>query len=148
MKRHIVGRILVIAALFALCAPLTFADSPGKHPGYLHALSDLRYARALLSGDYNEQWPAIREIDAAIREAREASIWDGKPLSDHPPVDGALDRGGRLRRAEAALDSAMRDTAQREDNPAARAWRDRCLHHIEEAHSLVGREMQAWEHRR
>ncbi|HWY26542.1 MAG TPA: hypothetical protein VNY97_01325, partial [Candidatus Angelobacter sp.] len=47
--------------------------SPGKHPRYLHALSDLRVARAHLQrpdgGELREQErEAIHEIDRAIDE--------------------------------------------------------------------------------
>ena len=60
--------------------------SQDAHPAYLHALSDLRYARALLEKPARadvkwDETKAIREIDAAIKEIRAASIDDGKPLT-------------------------------------------------------------------
>src|SRR6202050_5140833 len=36
----------VLVFFVAVCAALTFADEPGRHPAYLHALTDLRHARA------------------------------------------------------------------------------------------------------
>jgi hypothetical protein len=76
---------------------------PGPHPAYLHALSDLRLARAFLD---QIAWPpvqrdeehAIREIDAAIGEIKRASIDDGKNLEDHPPIDTRMRPDGRFRR--------------------------------------------------
>src|ERR1700684_4501590 len=73
---------------------------PGPHPAYLHALSDLRLARAYLDPI---AWPpvqrdeehAIREIDAAIGEIKRASIDDGKNLEDHPQVDVNMRPEGR-----------------------------------------------------
>ena len=81
------------------------ADLPGKHPFYLHALSDLRAARWMLEhrpGDAavsgNED-VAIAEIDAAIREIKHAAIDDGKNVNDHPNVDVPGDRPGHLHKA-------------------------------------------------
>jgi hypothetical protein len=44
------GSLLVLAVTLSLISmPQTsFADTPGDHPAYLHALSDLRHARAYL----------------------------------------------------------------------------------------------------
>src|SRR5262249_12547508 len=62
------------------------------HPAYLHALTDLRMARFLLERPARPdvKWDenrAIREIDAAIKEIKEASIDDGKNINEHPPAD-------------------------------------------------------------
>jgi hypothetical protein len=135
-------------SLMAACAVLlltTFAaaDTPGAHPAYLHALTDLRHARAHLERmtpnarvDEFEQ-RAIDEIDAAIREVKEAAIDDGKPLSDHPPVDAGMDRPGRLRRAMELLDEAHRDIDEHESDGYARGLKHRALHHIDEARKSV-----------
>jgi hypothetical protein len=114
---------------------------PGPHPAYLHALSDLRLARAYLD---QIAWPpvqrdeehAIREIDAAINEIKRASIDDGKNLEDHPPVDARMRPDGRFRKALELLDKAHNDTA-RADVPEARGMRDRAVHPIDEAHGTV-----------
>src|ERR1700753_2160265 len=63
-------------------APPPPAPMPaGNHPAYLHALSDLRMARAFLERPANvvvkwDEKRAITEIDAAIREIKEAAIDD------------------------------------------------------------------------
>ncbi len=143
MRRNsISSKILILAALLAFCMPASYADTPGAHPGYLHALSDLRYARALLKTDFADDWPAIKEIDWAIKEAKQAAIEDHKPLSDHPPLDARLDRAGRLRHAVEALNSAERDMAQEEQNGSAIVWRDRSLGHIRQARNLIHAEMR------
>jgi hypothetical protein len=115
---------------------------PGPHPAYLHALSDLRLARAYLD---QIAWPpvqrdeehAIREIDAAIHEIKMASIDDGKNLEDHPPIDAHMRPDGRFRKALELLDKAHNDTARAEDVPQARGMRDRAVHHIDQAHGTV-----------
>jgi hypothetical protein len=136
---------LFLMATFAVLLLTTFAaaDTPGAHPAYLHALTDLRHARAHLERmtpnarvDADEQL-AINEIDAAIREVKEAAIDDGKPLSDHPPVDARIDRPGRLRRALELLDSAHHDIDEREQDSFARGLKHRALHHIDEARKAV-----------
>src|SRR4029077_17791583 len=94
------GLVLLLSLPFA-----AHADLPGKHPAYLHALSDLRAARWMLEhrpGDAavsGREDVAITEIDAAIGEIRKASIDDGKDIHDHPQVDVAPDRPGRLHKA-------------------------------------------------
>jgi hypothetical protein len=139
----IVRHCAVIAFLVALCATLTFADDPGRHPAYLHALTDLRHARAHLErmspNDRvdREEEHAIAEIDRAIGEIKHAAIDDGKDLNDHPPVDAHLGHAGRYHRALELLDKAHRDIAEREDDGFAHGLRHRALEHIDEAHHIV-----------
>jgi hypothetical protein len=136
-------RLFLLPALLTLAPLLAHADSPGHHPAYLHALVDLRHARAHLErqdGDREFRWDehaAIREIDLAIREIREAAIDDGKNLADHPPVDFKTDYFGRVHRALELLRQARADCAQEEDNDFARGLRHRALRHIEEAIHLA-----------
>jgi hypothetical protein len=115
------------------------ADLPGKHPAYLHALSDLRTARWMLEhrpGDAavsgNED-VAITEIDAAIGEIKRAAIDDGKNLNDHPNVDVPGDRPGHLHKALELLRKVHSDVAREEDDPVTRGLRDRAVGHIDGA---------------
>jgi hypothetical protein len=115
---------------------------PSIHPRYLKALSDLRYARALLwRPDFREvmrdQRAAIEEIDLAIGEAKRAAIDDGKNVDDHPPVDTRLGWEGRFRKAMELLDSARGDLSFMETNMAAAPWRDAARVHVERARGLV-----------
>jgi len=139
-----VFRSLAVAVfLFTVSASLSLADEPGRHPAYLHALSDLRDARAhldrLTPSDRldNEEEHAIAEIDRAIAEIKRASIDDGKDIHDHMPVDAHLDRRGRYHKALELLDKAHNDVAREEDNSFAHGLRDRAIHHIDEAHHIV-----------
>ncbi|MGD0987037.1 MAG: hypothetical protein ABR874_04450 [Candidatus Sulfotelmatobacter sp.] len=133
----------LLALFVSVCAALTFAQAPGMHPAYLHALTDLRHARAHLENPAathhmdKEEEHAINEIDKAIEEIKHAAIDDGKNLNDHPPVDARMDRAGRFHRALELLDKAHNDIAREEDYPGARGLRDRALHHIDEAHHIV-----------
>ena len=133
----------VLAFVVALCTALSFGDEPGRHPAYLHALTDLRHARAHLENPAvthhmdREEEHAIEEIDKAIDEIKRAAIDDGKNLNDHPPVDARMDRPGRFRRALELLDRAHNDIAREEDDPSVRGLRNRALHHIDEAHRIV-----------
>ncbi len=109
---------------------------PGKHPAFLHALSDLRLARANLErkgGDAESKWDearAIGDIDDAIKEIRGAAIDDGKNLSDHPAVDVKLKRGGRLHHALQSLEAARHDVNEEEDDKFAEGLKHRALLHI------------------
>ena len=135
----------ILAVFLTVCAALTFADDPGRHPAYLHALTDLRDARAhldrLTPSDRvdDEETHAIREIDAAINEIKKAAIDDGKDLRDHMPVDAHLDKRGRYHRALELLDRAHHDISEREDDDFAHGLRHRALEHIDAAHGVVDR---------
>ncbi len=145
-----IAKLLVMSACAVLLlTTFAAADTPGAHPAYLRALTDLRHARAHLERmtpnarvDANEQ-RAIDEIDAAIREVKEAAMDDGKPLGDHPPVDARMDRPGRLRRALELLDQAHNDIDQHESDGFARGLKHRALHHIDEARKDVHRAIDA-----
>jgi hypothetical protein len=114
-------------------------EAPGKHPAYLHALTDLRDARANLErkgGDRQMQWnehDAIAEIDRAIKAIKEAAIDDGKSLDDHPPLDVKEPRQGRLHKALAALRAAKEDVSKAEDNAFANGLRMRAIHSVDDA---------------
>jgi hypothetical protein len=136
MKKHLT--ILVAAfGLTALLAPLT-ADTPGRHPRYLHARTDLRVAQLLLR--VHDEPNVIHHIHAvdeeigfAVHEIDQAAVLDHKDVEDRPHYDTNLDRPGRFRKAMALLQSARRDIREEEDNPRAIAWRDRAYRHIDAA---------------
>ena len=135
---------LVVFAV-AVCVSFSLAEEPGRHPAYLHALSDLRDARAHLeqmtpSGRMDrEEEHAIREIDAAIDEIKRAAIDDGKNIHEHMPVDAHMERIGRFHKALELLDKAHNDVAREEDDAFAHGLRNRAVQHIDEAHRIVGR---------
>jgi hypothetical protein len=141
MRSHLM-QILASTAIALLVAAPTWADTPGKHPAYLHALSDLRDARAhveRLSTDTvnQEQEHAIAHIDKAIGEIKHAAIMDGKNIQDHMPVDAHLERRGRLHKALELLDKAKQDVSGEEDQPDTMGLQLRVIHHIDEARHSV-----------
>jgi hypothetical protein len=112
------------------------------HPAYLHALTDLRHARAWLAKPARadvkfDENLAIREVDAAINEIRQAAIDDGKPLEDHPPVDAGMKHHDRLKRAMELLHQAAHDIDEKEDNVFAKGLRARANQHIRRAEKDV-----------
>jgi hypothetical protein len=130
---------LLLGGLLALVSLAANADLPGKHPYYLHALSDLRAARWMLEhrpGDAavsGQEDVAITEIDAAIGEIKRAAIDDGKDLHDHPAVDAPNDRPGRLHKALELLRKVHSDVAREEDDPMVKGLRNRAVGHIDGA---------------
>jgi hypothetical protein len=120
---------------------------PPIHPAYLRAISDMRYARALL---YRQDWrpvmrdqrAAVEEIDHAIGEAKRAAIDDGKNIDDHPPIDRGLGWEGRFRKAMELLDSAEHDLSQAETNGAAAGWRNAALGNVRNAKAFVNKAMR------
>jgi hypothetical protein len=130
------------------------ADLPGKHPAYLHALTDLRTARWLLEhrqGDARvseHEDLAIGAIDAAIGEIKHAAIDDGKDIHDHPSVDAPPEYKGRLHRASEVLHKTRNDVAREEDDPSVRGLRNRAVEHIDEAIRQTDRAIYDVEHGR
>jgi hypothetical protein len=135
--------LVILGFLVAIPAVVSAAPAPPReHPAYLHALTDLRHARAPLErpdgGELREQEKkAIHEIDEAINEIKKASIDDGKDLNDHPPVDAHMPWGGRLHRALELLDKAHHDVSEEEDNAFAQGLQQRAILHIDKAHHHV-----------
>ena len=89
-------RTLALSALPLLAAliPVTVnADTPGPHPAYLHARSNLRAAQFLLRvreepNVTRRLIEADHEVEAAIGEIdRAAEILDRKDIEDHPRVE-------------------------------------------------------------
>lgn len=131
-----------------------YADLPGKHPYYLHALSDLRTARWLLEhrpGDAavsGQEDVAIQQIDYSINDIKRASIDDGKNIQDHPKVDVPNDKPGRLHKAEEILKKVHSDVGYEEDDPTARGLKHRALQHIDAALRASKRAVYDVEHHR
>src|SRR5580693_9016392 len=117
---------LSLIGLAAAIAPAALnADTPGRHPAYLRARSDLRRAQFLLRVQEEPNVTrrlreADRETEAAIHEIDAAAVIDRKDLEDHPPVDTHLERRARLRRIVELMRSARGDLAREEDNGRAR----------------------------
>jgi len=135
-------RLVAVTTLALVTASPSWADNPGHHPAYLHALSDLRDARAHLQHLSSEQvideeLRAIDQIDKAIGEIKRAAIEDGKNVEDHVMVDTGLSRSGRLHKARELLDKARRDASGEEDQPNTQGLQLRVIGHIDEAEHIV-----------
>jgi hypothetical protein len=145
---------LLLSGLLLVAVPFAAnADMPGKHPYYLHALTDLRAARWLIEhrpGDAAvsaHEDVAITEIDKAIGEIKHAAIDDGKDIHDHPPVQGVPNEwAGRLHKAVEILHKVHNDVAREEDDPMTRGLRDRAVGHIDEAIHATEHAIHAVEH--
>ena len=135
LSTPLLAALALTASFTALSA--NAADLPGKHPAYLHALTDLRAARWNLEhrpGDAavsSQEDVAIVEADRAIHEAKTAAMEDGKNIEDHPQEDAHLDRPGRLHHALELLRKAKDDVAREEDNPETRNLRNRIVEHTD-----------------
>jgi hypothetical protein len=130
-----------------VAAPPPVMPVGAPHPHYSSALSDLRYARALL---YRPDWrdvmrdqrAAVAEIDRAIADARQAAIDEGRNPDAHPPIDARMPWDGRFRKAMDLLDAAQRDLSAETDYGPAGAWRNSALRNIQNAKSFVARAMR------
>ncbi len=134
MKFSMSIAVLALAGLLSACAS---PPPPPQHPAYMHALSDLRAARWLIEhrpGNWaqtNDEVEAVRQIDAAIGDLKQAAYDDGKNLDYHPPVDEINERRGRLHRAIEYMRSARHDISAEEDNVWAIGLRNHAIGHID-----------------
>jgi len=139
-KKYSLSPKQVVAAIsLTLLLPLAaLADLPGRHPGYLHAIQDLKKARGLIShpdhvnveADENR---AVREIDACLHDLEEASWLDHKDRFLPVLPDAGLDFKGRLHKGLELLRKAHDDMDKEEDDPAAVGFRDRANKHVDRA---------------
>jgi hypothetical protein len=137
-------KVSLIAVALACLLPMASQEAlaQGKHPHYLHALSDLRDARAHLERPnggalQHQESDAIHQIDEAIGEIKRASIDDGKDIADHAPVDAHMPWKGRLHKSRELIDRAIADCSKEEDDPYTRGLQARILDHLHRAHHHV-----------
>jgi len=138
-------RLLSLASALTATLVLTvltgFAQT--KHPAYLHALTDMRIARAHLEKAMNNakglvpEAKAVQQLDEAIADIKKAGIDDGKDLNDHPPVDAKLDGAGLRHRAIELIDKAHGDISKEEDNKFAQGLQQRAMGHLDKAKGFV-----------
>ena len=140
-------------ALPLLMSTLAMAQMPGRHPHYVHALSDLRAAQWQIDhrrpedGEMREdELVASDEVGAAIHSATVAASADAKDLGWNPPPDAPPAYDGRLHAAIDLLHAAHNDLALPEDDPMARNQQklallrvDAALHAAERAVNVVRR---------
>jgi hypothetical protein len=136
-----IKRLACAAAMLlsAVSAPV-LADEPGRHPAYLHALSDLRTAQWQINhrrpedGVVSADEAIMRdEVGAAIQDFERAAWRDGKRLDWQPPPDVSLPPEGRLHAAVDLIRRAQSDVAREEDDPRSRGAQQRGLAHLDAA---------------
>jgi len=132
---------LIPSAALALLAlvfltPATSAHAQG--PAYLHALSDLRSARAYLQYDNRPAQAgarafAIQQIDHAINDVKVAAVDDGKNPWHTPPPQSGGSGLWPIHSAFKLLKEARSDVDHGQDLPQNHGLRERATGHIDEA---------------
>jgi hypothetical protein len=126
-----------------MCAGRLEAQVPGA-PAYLHAITDMRMARAYIEADqrpefYPQKRHAVQEITAAIIEIKGASIDDGKDPNYAPQTDSRGMASGPFHEALRLLRKAHDDCNSGLDLPNAAGMKFRALQHIDEASHTIDR---------
>lgn len=152
MKTLVKVSLITVALAFLLPTVSQELLAQARHPHYLHALSDLRDARAHLERPnggalQQQESDAIHDIDEAIREIKHASIDDGKNINDHAAVDAHMPWQGRLHRAHELIGRAIGDCSKEEDDPATRGLQARILEHLHKAEHHVDEAIAIVDHR-
>ena len=124
-------------AVIASAVPI-LADTPGPHPFYLHARTNLRVAERMMNvpdepNVMQDLRAAADRVRQAIRLVDEAAVIDRKDVDDSPRVDIFPDRGGRFRAIFQMLEAAKRDLSQTEANLSAVGWRNAAVAKVNEA---------------
>jgi hypothetical protein len=131
-----------IVAAFALSTFLFLAAPTPAHaqfPAYLHALSDLRTARAYLQMPVKPEAKgackhAIKEISRAIDDIATAASDDGKnPEVVPPPQGGGGNANWPIHSAIKLLKEARTDIEHGRDLPQNKGLREHSLEHIDKA---------------
>lgn len=138
MSVRVPGILLALAAAFLVTAPAVQAQWWHHHPGYLHAMSDLRTAYWLVQHRdaddpqmYRDERATLGDIRNAYQELKNASILDNKDIDDQPPAQtNFYDHRGRLNHALDLLREARDDISREEDDPEARGLRNKAIMHI------------------
>jgi hypothetical protein len=129
----------VALAITALAAPFsTQAATPGRHPGYMHAIKDLRTARNLIARPDRanveaDESRAVREIDACLNDLQQAAWYDRQNSILPVLPDMGLDFKGRLHKGLDYLRKARADMDKEEDDPAAVGFRANATQHVDRA---------------
>ncbi|GEM_PF-1401024 len=143
MKKAVITVLsLFLLILSASCRVVVKTDAE-NHPAYLHALSDLRMARAYLDKlTPDEQLnsfetAAIGEINGAIKEIKDAAIDDGKNPAEHEAIDAKLTKTDRYTKALELLYKVYADINREDDNAFANELKKKAVQHVEKAQFLI-----------
>jgi hypothetical protein len=146
-------KILTIAAIAVLMMPVAAqAQWWQQHPGYVHAMSNLRTAYWLIQhresqdpAANGEERRALKDVRYAYQELKDAAILDDKNIDDQPPADTPFyDHRGRLHKALDLLRDAHDQVDREEDDPAARGLKHRALKRIDDAAASTDAAIHAW----
>jgi hypothetical protein len=128
-------------AAFALLTIFFLAPAKLAHaqfPAYLHALSDMRTARAYLEmpvkpGAQDACKHAVKELNHAIDEIAHAARDDGKNPQATPPPQSNGNPNWPIHSAVRLLKEARADIEHGRDIPENKGLRERSLEHIDKA---------------
>jgi hypothetical protein len=128
-------------AAFALLAFLILAPATqalAQFPGYLHAISDLRTARAYLQMDVRPDHAgareyAIKEISRSIDDMKRAAVEDGKNIWHTPPPQSNGNANAPIHSAVRLLRDARHDVESGRDAPENVGLQLHSLEHIDKA---------------
>ena len=146
--RKKIVRTLPLVLTLSLAVPVaSFAGFFGDHPRYVHALSDIRYARALIqrpdqANVLPDEQNALQELDVATSEIKVAARDDWKPIDGRPSIDAHLDHRGRFTEALKVLARAHDDVCKEEDDHKARGLRNRAVTHLDQAMNYIRQAMR------
>ncbi|MGD0832020.1 MAG: hypothetical protein ABR907_13840 [Terracidiphilus sp.] len=137
-------RTLVLAAFTALTLVLLVSATPARAqaPRYLHALSDLRTARAFLLMDGRPAFRgdrdlAVQELERAIKEMQEVVIDDGRNPWHTPPPQSEGNPISPIRQAIRMMNEAVGDVEQGRDDPRTAGLQARSIQHIKRTQAIL-----------
>jgi hypothetical protein len=138
-----ITRCLPLVVALSIILPVSsFAGFFGAHQHYAHALSDLHYARALVTWKdhttaHTNELNAIYELDRSIGKVKQAGGKEWKPLAEQPRVDPHMSKSRRFHEALRALACAHNDICKEEDDSTTPGFRDQAVSDLDEAMNAI-----------
>ncbi|MGA3162342.1 MAG: hypothetical protein ABSC77_14135 [Terracidiphilus sp.] len=134
IKSFVVAAFALLTLFFIAPATLAHAQSPA----YLHALSDLRTARAYLQMPVKPEAKdgckqAVKEISKAIDDIAKAASDVGKNPEVTPPAESKGNQNWPIHSAVKLLKEAQSDIERGSDIPGNKGLRQHSLDHIGKA---------------
>ncbi len=143
LKVHLLALCgIAIAGLFFAGNATPAAAQAAVHPGYLHAIADLREARLILQGKFTKPAHiqavsvALPDVEHAIYELKQASKLDEKNLGD-VPAHPNMSPEGAFQKVAQLLAMARQEAMKPESDRTAITFRDQAVRHIDAANAVL-----------
>lgn len=139
LKAKITRSLPLVLAVSIILPMSSFAGFFHDHPHYQRALSDIRYARALVQAQTKlaDEQSAVRELDVSIEDIMQASKNDWQPIAPQQKADANRNKDKRFHEALRILARAHNNICKEEDDNTAQGLRNQAIVHLDQAMNFI-----------